>query len=94
MASAYYPGDGVMIATELVTIDADLDVGDKLSGDRRDPYVVERIERELLRRGLDRKQSVIELSQRTNRSSTTAPSPHCKQGTADKQMAPFFRCVN
>jgi hypothetical protein len=55
MTTSYYPGGGVMIGTEPGTIYAELDVQDTLLWDRKDPGVAQRIERELLRRGLDRR---------------------------------------
>lgn len=55
MTSSYYPGGGVMIATDPGTIYAELDVPDKLLWDQNDPHVIERIERELLRRSHNRR---------------------------------------
>jgi hypothetical protein len=59
--TSYYPGGGVMIATEPGTMYAELDVQDKLLWDRNDPDVVQRIERELLRRGLDQQKERYRL---------------------------------
>jgi hypothetical protein len=61
MTTSYYPGGGVMIATEPGTIYAELDAPDKLLWDRNDPDAVERIERELLRRGLDQRKDRYRL---------------------------------
>jgi predicted amidohydrolase len=61
MTTSYYPGGGVMIATEPGTIYAELDAQDKLLWDRSDPDAVARIERELLRRGLDQRKDRYRL---------------------------------
>jgi hypothetical protein len=54
---SYYPGGGVMIATEAGTIYAELSADDKLDWSEKRPEIVESVERELLRRGLDQRKN-------------------------------------
>jgi hypothetical protein len=52
---SYYPGGGVMIATEAGTIYAELTADDRLNWVEKQPAVIDTVERELLRRGLDQR---------------------------------------
>jgi len=52
---SYYPGGGVMIATEAGTIYAELTADDKRYWTDKQPEITGSVERELLRRGLDQK---------------------------------------
>jgi hypothetical protein len=55
MMPNYYPGGGVMIATEAGTIYAELTADDEPQWAERQAALIDTVERELLRRGLDQR---------------------------------------
>ncbi len=52
---SYYPGGGVMLGTEAGTIYAELNVQDLLRWEQADAQLIQEVERELLRRGVDQR---------------------------------------
>ncbi|HEX4129652.1 MAG TPA: hypothetical protein VHZ24_06390 [Pirellulales bacterium] len=57
----YYPGGGVMIATDAGTIYAELNEQDKRKWDDKDQSLIEQVERALLLRGLDQKKECYRI---------------------------------
>ncbi len=51
----YYPGGGVMLGTEAGTIYAELSVQDLPRWEQADAQLIDEVERELLRRGIDQR---------------------------------------
>jgi hypothetical protein len=52
---SYYPGGGVMLGTEAGTIYAELSVQDLLRWEQADAHLIQEVERELLKRGVDQR---------------------------------------
>jgi len=52
---SYYPGGGVMLGTEAGTIYAELSTQDVPRWEKADTQLIQEVERELLRRGVDQK---------------------------------------
>ncbi len=66
---SYYPGGSVMLGTEAGTIYAELSIQEMPRWEQNDAKLIEEIERELLRRGIDqrkRRYRIIDTS-RTSR---------------------------
>jgi hypothetical protein len=91
---SYYPGGGVMIATEAGTIYAELTADDQFNWTQKQPAVIDTVERELLRRGLDQRKDryrVIDRERNVLASGMISDLRDRYRGPADETMPAAIR---